>query len=182
MRVVATDLREVLLLEPVIHEDARGITYENYNRRTLRDAAGIDAEFVQENRSRSARNVLRGLHYQVGQPQGKLVGVLSGRIFDVAVDLRRSSPQFGKWTSFELSGENRRLAWIPSGFGHGFLALSEGVEVVYKLSALWAPQLERVIRWDDADLAIAWPLAGKEPLLSSRDANAPALREAEVFP
>jgi len=182
VKVTATALKEVLLLDPVVHEDVRGITYENYNRRTLREAAGIDVEFVQENRSRSARNVIRGLHYQLGSPQGKLVGVLVGRIFDVAVDLRRGSPQFGKWTSFELSAENRRVAWIPPGFGHGFLALTDGAEVVYKMSEFWAPKQERVIRWDDRDLAIAWPLGGAQPIVSKRDAEAVALREAEVFP
>jgi dTDP-4-dehydrorhamnose 3,5-epimerase len=182
VKATATALKEVLLLDPVVHEDPRGITYENYNKRVLREAAGIDVEFVQENRSRSAKNVIRGLHYQLGQPQGKLVGVLTGRIFDVAVDLRRASPQFGQWTSFELSAENRRVAWIPPGFGHGFLALTDGAEVIYKMSEFWAPKQEHVIRWDDPDLAIAWPLAGAKPILSKRDAEATALREAEVFP
>ena len=181
MKVIPTDLREVILLEPKIYEDARGYTYESYNRRTFRETAGIDVEFVQDNRSRSVRNVIRGVHYQVGQPQGKLVGVLSGEIFDVAVDLRRSSPTFGKWTAFRLSGENRRLAWIPGGFGHAFLALSDTVEVSYKLSALWTPEVERIIRWDDPDLAIRWPFEGK-PVLSKRDSEAPRFRDAEVFP
>jgi dTDP-4-dehydrorhamnose 3,5-epimerase len=182
MKVIATPLKEVVLLEPVIHADARGITYEAYNRRTLREVAGIDAEFVQDNRSRSAKHVLRGLHYQLGEPQGKLVGALTGTIFDVAVDLRRGSPQFGKWTGFELSGENRRLAWIPPGFGHGFLVLSEAAEVIYKMSAFWQPKQERVIRWDDPDIGVAWPLAGARPVLSPRDADAPSFRQAEVFP
>ena len=181
MNVVRTELPEVFLLEPKVFEDARGYTYESYNRRTLREAAGIDVEFVQDNRSRSVKNTIRGLHYQMGPPQAKLVSVLSGRIFDVAVDLRRSSPTFGKWTAFELSGENRRLAWIPPGFGHAFLALSDHAEVFYKMSEYWAPSLERIIRWDDPDLAIRWPLAGK-PVLSKRDAEAASLREAEVYP
>lgn len=180
MKVISTDLPEVVLLEPKIFEDPRGITYESYNRRTLRETAGIDVEFVQENRSRSVKNTIRGLHYQVGRPQGKLVGVLSGEIFDVAVDLRRSSPAFGKWSGFRLTGENRRLAWIPTGFAHAFLALTENVEVVYKLSEFWAPSLERVIRWDDPDLAIRWPLTGT-PVLSKRDAEAVSFKEAEVF-
>jgi dTDP-4-dehydrorhamnose 3,5-epimerase len=180
MQVIPTELREVVLLEPKVFEDRRGITYESYNRRTLREAAGVDVEFVQENRSRSAKNTIRGLHYQVGTPQGKLVGVLSGEIFDVAVDLRRSSPAFGKWTGFRLTGESRRLAWIPAGFAHGFLALTDQVEVVYKMSEFWAPKLERVIRWDDPDLAIGWPLAG-EPVLSQRDAEGVRFRQAEAF-
>src|SRR5437762_11329210 len=148
MKVLPTELPEVVLLEPKVFEDPRGYTYESYNRRTLREVAGIDVEFVQENRSRSVKNTIRGLHYQVGTPQAKLVGVLSGRIFDVAVDLRRSSPTFGKWTGFELTGENRCLAWIPAGFAHAFLALSDNVEMVYKLTDFWAPSVERVIRWD----------------------------------
>ena len=181
MKVIPTELPEVLLLEPKIHEDARGITFESYNQRVFRETAGIDVTFVQENRSRSAKHTIRGLHYQLGRPQGKLVGVLAGELFDVAVDLRRSSPTFGKWTGFRLSGREHRYAWIPSGFGHGFLALSEGVEVVYKLSEFWAPELERVIRWDDPDVAIGWPFSG-QPLLSKRDAAAPRLKDAEVFP
>jgi dTDP-4-dehydrorhamnose 3,5-epimerase len=182
MKAIHTDLPEVLLLEPTVFTDPRGATYESYNRRTLREVAGIDAEFVQDNRSRSAKNVIRGLHYQLGEPQGKLVGVLSGRIWDVAIDLRRGSPRFKKWVGFELSGENRRMAWIPPGFGHGFLALTDGVEVMYKMSQFWAPKQERVIRWDDRELGIAWPLAGAAPILSKRDAEAPALSEVEVFP
>jgi dTDP-4-dehydrorhamnose 3,5-epimerase len=180
MKALPTGLAGVVLLEPKIYEDARGLTYESHNRRTLRDAAGIDAEFVQENRSRSRSNVIRGIHYQLGQPQGKLIGVLSGEIFDVAVDLRRSSPAFGKWTGFRLTAEERRLAWIPPGFGHAFLALSDNVEVLYKLTAYWAPEHERVIRWDDPDLAVRWPLSG-QPLLSKRDAEGVRLAQAEVY-
>jgi dTDP-4-dehydrorhamnose 3,5-epimerase len=180
MRMIATELAGVVLLEPKIYEDPRGLTYESHNRRTLREVAGIDAEFVQENRSRSRRNVIRGVHYQLGRPQGKLVGVLSGEIFDVAVDLRRSSPAFGRWTGFRLSGEDRRVAWIPPGFGHAFLALTDNVEVIYKLTAYWAPEDERVIRWDDPDLAIRWPLTG-EPLLSKRDGEGASLARAEVY-
>jgi dTDP-4-dehydrorhamnose 3,5-epimerase len=180
MRMIATELAGVVLLEPRIYEDPRGLTYESHNRRTLREVAGIDAEFVQENRSRSRRNVIRGVHYQLGRPQGKLVGVLSGEIFDVAVDLRRSSPAFGRWTGFRLTGEDRRVAWIPPGFGHAFLALTDNVEVIYKLTAYWAPDDERVIRWDDPDRAIRWPLTG-EPLLSKRDAEGASLARAEVY-
>jgi dTDP-4-dehydrorhamnose 3,5-epimerase len=181
MEVIETPLEEVVLLEPKVFADARGITYEAYNRRTLREVAGIDVDFVQDNRSRSARNVIRGLHYQLGEPQGKLVGALTGSIFDVAVDLRRGSPRFGQWIGFELSGDNRRMAWIPPGFGHGFLVLSEAAEVIYKMSAYWQPKLERVIRWDDPDIKVAWPLADARPILSPRDADAPSFRQAEVF-
>jgi dTDP-4-dehydrorhamnose 3,5-epimerase len=180
MKATRTELPEVILLEPKVFDDARGFAYESYNRRTLLEIADIDVEFVQDNRSRSVKNTIRGLHYQVGTPQGKLVGALSGRIYDVAVDLRRSSPNFGKWTAFELSGENRRLAWIPPGFAHAFLALSDHVEVLYKMSEYWAPSLERVVRWDDPDLAIRWPLAGK-PVLSKRDGEAGGFEGAEVF-
>jgi dTDP-4-dehydrorhamnose 3,5-epimerase len=181
MKVIPTELREVVLLEPKIYEDHRGLTYESYNRRTFREATGVDVTFVQENRSRSVKHTIRGLHYQLGRPQGKLIGVLAGELYDVAIDLRRSSPTFGKWTGFRLSGNEHRYAWIPSGFAHGFLALSERVEVIYKLSEFWAPELERIIRWDDPDLAIRWPFEGK-PVLSKRDADAPRLRDAEVFP
>jgi dTDP-4-dehydrorhamnose 3,5-epimerase len=180
MKVLTTALPEVMLLEPKIHEDRRGITYESFNQRTFREAAGIDLSFVQENRSRSVRNTIRGVHYQLGRPQGKLIGVLSGEIYDVAVDLRRSSPRFGKWTGFRLAAATPQYAWIPSGFGHAFLAVTEGVEVVYKMSEFWAPDLERVVRWNDADLGIQWPLRG-EPALSKRDSEAVPFKEAEVF-
>jgi dTDP-4-dehydrorhamnose 3,5-epimerase len=181
LKVIRTELPEVLLVEPKVHEDARGITYESYNRRAFREATGVDVEFVQDNRSRSVKNVIRGIHYQLGRPQGKLIGVLAGEIYDVAVDLRRSSPRFGKWTAFRLAGNEARFAWIPPGFGHVFLALSDAVEVLYKLSAFWAPEHERVIRWNDTQIAIRWPSHG-EPLLSKRDAAAPPLAQAEVFP
>jgi dTDP-4-dehydrorhamnose 3,5-epimerase len=181
VKVIPTELREVVLLEPKLHEDARGLTYESYNQRVFREMTGADVAFVQENRSRSAKHTIRGLHYQLGHSQGKLIGVLAGELFDVAVDLRRSSPTFGKWAGFRLSGREHRYAWIPSGFGHGFLALSQGVEVVYKLTDFWSPEFERVIRWDDPDLAIRWPFNG-QPLLSKRDAAAPRFKDAEVFP
>jgi dTDP-4-dehydrorhamnose 3,5-epimerase len=181
VRVIRTELPEVVLVEPKVHEDARGITYESYNRRTFREAAGVDVEFVQDNRSRSVKNVIRGIHYQLGRPQGKLIGVLAGEIYDVAVDLRRSSPRFGKWTAFRLAGNEARFAWIPPGFGHVFLALSDTAEVLYKLSDFWSPEQERVIRWNDAQISIRWPSHG-EPLLSKRDAAAPSLAQAEVFP
>jgi dTDP-4-dehydrorhamnose 3,5-epimerase len=181
MKAIATELPEVLLLEPKIFQDERGLTFESFNQRSFRDATGKDVTFVQENRSRSVKHTIRGLHYQLGRPQGKLVGVLSGELFDVAVDLRRSSPTFGKWAAFRLSAPEPRYAWIPPGFGHGFLAMTEGVEVIYKMSEFWAPERERIIRWDDPDLAIRWPFDGK-PVLSKRDAQAPRFRDAEVFP
>ena len=161
--------------------DDRGFFARLFCQREF-ESAGIPTPIVQINNSLSAqKGTLRGLHYQLGRPQGKLIGVLSGELYDVAVDLRRSSPTFGKWTGFRLSGGEHRYAWIPTGFGHGFLALSEGVEVVYKLSEFWAPDLERVIRWDDPDLAIRWPFEGK-PVLSKRDGEATQFRDAEVFP
>lgn len=179
MKLVVTEIPDVLLLEPRVFEDARGYNFESYNRRAFRELTGIEAEFVQDNRSGSARNVLRGLHYQIKRPQGKLVSALRGEIFDVAVDLRRSSPTFGRWAGFRLSAQNRRMAWIPAGFAHGFLALTEA-EVLYKLTDFWAPEYERTLLWSDARLAIAWPLEG-QPLLSERDAKGTRLEAAELF-
>ena len=181
MNLIKTELPEVVLLEPRVFEDERGLSYESYNRRRFKELTGDDPDFVQDNRSRSAKNVLRGLHYQVVRPQGKLISVLRGEIYDVAVDLRRSSPQFGRWAGFPLSAADRRMAWIPPGFGHGFLALAEGTEVQYKLSDFWAPEHERVIVWNDPRLGIRWPIKG-EPQLSPRDAKGARLADAEVFP
>ena len=169
MKIIKTELADVLLFEPQVFEDARGVTFESYNRRRFTELTGVDLDFVQDNRSRSAKNVLRGLHYQVVRPQGKLVGVLAGEIYDVAVDLRRSSPSFGRWVGFNLSAANRRMAWIPPGFAHGFLSLNDGVEVQYKMSDFWAPEHERVIVWNDSKLGIRWPIKGA-PVLSPRDA------------
>ena len=180
MKLIETELPGVVLLEPTVFEDARGLTYESYNRRRFASLTGADVEFVQDNRSRSAKNVLRGLHYQVAKPQGKLVSVLHGEIYDVAVDLRRSSSRFGKWAGFTLSAADRRMAWIPPGFAHGFLALADGTEVQYKLTDFWAPEHERVIVWNDAKLGIRWPIRG-EPLLSPRDAKGAKLAEAETY-
>ena len=181
MKLIETELPEVVLLEPVVFEDARGVTYESYNRRRFTQLTGVDTDFVQDNRSRSAKGVLRGLHYQVVKAQGKLVSVLRGEIYDVAVDLRRSSPRFGKWTGFTLSAADRRMAWIPPGFGHGLLALADGTEVQYKLTDFWSPEHERVIVWNDSQIGIRWPLKG-EPMLSPRDAKGARLAGAEVFP
>lgn len=181
MKLIRTDIADVVLLEPQVFEDARGVTFESYNKRRFRELTGVDPEFVQDNRSRSAKNVLRGLHYQVVRPQGKLIGVLTGEIYDVAVDVRRSSPSFGRWVGFHLSAANRRMAWIPAGFAHGLLALGDGTEVQYKMTEFWAPEHERVILWNDATLGIRWPIKG-EPVLSPRDAKGAKLAEAEVFP
>lgn len=180
MNVVKTALPEVLMLEPKVFGDDRGFFFESYNQKTLKELAGIDAEFVQDNHSRSARNVLRGLHYQIKQPQGKLVRVIVGEVFDVAVDVRKNSPTFGKWVGFNLSAENKRMAWIPPGFAHGFLVLSEYAEFLYKTTDYWAPEHERCIAWNDPELAIGWPPTG-EPVLSAKDKMGRLLKEAEVF-
>ena len=180
MKVIPTALPEVLLLEPAVFGDARGFFMESYNARAFREATGIDAQFVQDNHSRSARNVLRGLHYQVVKPQGKLVRAVSGAVFDVAVDLRRSSKRFGQWVGVELTADNKRQMWIPPGFAHGFLVLSEFADFLYKTTEYWIKEHDRALRWDDPALGIAWPLAG-EPVLAARDADAPLLADAEVF-
>ncbi len=180
MEAIATELPEVMLFAPRVFGDERGFFMESYNRREMA-TLGLEAEFVQDNHSRSARGTLRGLHYQIRQPQGKLVRVVSGEVFDVAVDLRRSSQTFGRWVGMRLSAENRRLAWIPPGFAHGFLVISDSADFLYKTTDYYAPAYERSVRWDDPDLSIAWPWSGT-PILSAKDAAAPALRQAEVFP
>jgi dTDP-4-dehydrorhamnose 3,5-epimerase len=181
VKVIRTELPEVLLLEPRVHQDGRGYFLESYNRRTFRETAALDADFVQDNQSFSVRNVLRGLHYQVQQAQGKLVHVMAGEIYDVAVDLRRSSPGFGRWTGTTLSGATHRMLWIPAGFAHGYLVLSEHAIVFYKATDYYAPQHERTLAWNDPALGIRWPLAG-EPVVSDKDRRAPPLQSAEVFP
>lgn len=180
MKVVPTGLAEVLILEPQVFADARGTVFESFNQRRFAESTGIEVQFVQDNRSRSVKNVLRGLHYQLGRPQGKLVQVVRGEIFDVAVDLRRSSPTFGKWTGFTLSESSSRMAWIPVGFAHGFAVLSEGADVLYKMTEYWVPAQERTILWRDPDLGVQWPLSA--PILSAKDQAGLAFREAEVFP
>ncbi|MBT9613679.1 MAG: dTDP-4-dehydrorhamnose 3,5-epimerase [Burkholderiales bacterium] len=181
MIVTPTALPEVLVIEPKVFGDARGFFYESYNRRTLRDATGIDVDFVQDNHSRSAQSVLRGLHYQLEQAQGKLVRATVGSVFDVAVDIRKQSPNFGRWVGVELSAENKKMMWVPPGFAHGFLVLSDFAEFLYKTTDYYAPQHERAILWNDPAIGVQWPLVG-EPLLSSKDQTAQRLQDAEVFP
>lgn len=179
MNVIATAIPDVLILEPKVFGDSRGFFYESFNAQVFREATGVATHFVQDNHSRSARNVLRGLHYQIEQPQGKLVRCTQGEVFDVAVDIRRDSPTFGKWFGAILSEENKRQLWIPPGLAHGFLVLSESADFLYKTTEYYAPQHERAILWNDPDLAIAWPLAGA-PLLSAKDAGALRLNEADI--
>jgi dTDP-4-dehydrorhamnose 3,5-epimerase len=181
MNVRRTELPDVLVVEPQVFGDARGFFFESFNRRKLEVAVGRGLDFVQDNHSLSARNVLRGLHYQVAHPQGKLVRVTRGEVFDVAVDLRRGSPTFGRWVGERLSGENKRQLWIPEGFGHGFLVLSDEAEFLYKTTDYWFPAHERCIRWDDADLAIAWPLTSQPPTVSAKDAAGRPFRDAPVY-
>jgi dTDP-4-dehydrorhamnose 3,5-epimerase len=179
MQVIATQHPEVLLLRPKVFGDARGFFFESYNRKAF-SAIGIDAEFVQDNHSRSARGVLRGLHYQISQPQGKLVRVVAGEVLDVAVDLRRSSPHFGRVATMHLTAETHEMAWIPPGFAHGFLVLSDYAEFLYKTTDYYAPQFERCLLWNDPALDIVWP-RGAEPLLSAKDQAGLPLAECEVF-
>jgi dTDP-4-dehydrorhamnose 3,5-epimerase len=181
MRVLPGALPEVLVFEPEIFSDERGFFFESFNQLRFREATGLDLSFVQDNHSRSAHAVLRGLHYQIREAQGKLVRVVAGEVFDVAVDLRRSSPRFGRWTGERLSEENRRMHWIPPGFAHGFLALSGAVDVVYKVTSYHAPKHERCLLWNDPALAIDWPLEG-EPILSEKDRRGLLLSEAETYP
>lgn len=181
MNVVETSLPGVLIVEPKVFGDARGFFFESWNERAFAQATGVDLRFVQDNHSRSARGVLRGLHYQIRQPQGKLVRVVRGAVFDVAVDLRRSSPAFGRWVGVELSEDNHRELWVPPGFGHGFVVVSEMAEVLYKTTDYWAPQHERSLLWDDPQVGVAWPLDGIEPLLSAKDAAGLPLARCEVF-
>jgi dTDP-4-dehydrorhamnose 3,5-epimerase len=179
MRIHKTNLAEVKLLEPRVFTDSRGFFLESYNQRTFAEL-GIHESFVQDNHSQSERGVLRGLHYQLIQPQGKLVRAVRGEIFDVAVDLRRSSPTFGQWTGHLLNEENKWMLWIPAGFGHGFLVLSPTAEVLYKATDFYVPESERSILWNDPEIGIEWPNAGT-PTLSAKDTAAKTLGQAEVF-
>ncbi len=181
MNVISTALPEVLVLEPKVFGDSRGFFFESYNRKTFAADTGLDVEFVQDNHSRSARGVLRGIHYQLVRPQGKLVRAVAGAVWDLAVDLRRSSPRFGRWVGVELSAENQRQLWVPPGFGHAFVVLSETADFLYKTTDYWYPEHERSVVWDDPDLAIDWPLDGAVPQLAAKDAQAPRLAEAEVY-
>jgi len=180
MQAIPTSIPDVLIIEPKVFGDARGFFYESYNQKKFEQLIGRSVDFVQDNHSRSAQHVLRGLHYQVQQTQGKLVRVVAGEVFDVAVDIRRSSPTFGQSVGVKLSAENKRMLWIPEGFAHGFVVLSENAEFLYKATDYWAPEHERCIAWNDAELAIDWPLTAA-PLLSAKDAAGKPLREAELF-
>lgn len=181
MNIIKTEIPEVLIIEPKVFGDARGFFFESFNTRAFAEATGLSPNFVQDNHSRSAKNVLRGLHYQIQQPQGKLVRVAVGEVFDVAVDLRKHSPTFGQWAGTVLSAENKRLLWIPEGFAHGFLVLSETADFLYKTTDYYAPAHERCVLWNDPAINIRWPLSG-EPILAAKDIAGKKLQDAEVFP
>jgi len=180
MKAIQTSIPDLLIIEPKVFGDERGFFFESFNRRKFAELTGCDADFVQDNHSRSAKNVLRGLHYQIQHPQGKLVRVVQGAVLDVAVDIRRSSPTFGQHVTAELSAENKRMFWIPEGFAHGFVVLSDTAEFLYKTTDYWHPEHERCIRWDDPALAIDWRLP-TSPSLSGKDAQGKAFAEAELF-
>lgn len=179
MERIATAISDVFMIAPKVFGDDRGFFMESYNRRTMAEL-GIELDFVQDNHSRSARGVLRGLHYQIKQPQGKLVRVVAGEVFDVAVDLRRASPTFGQWVGMVLSAENKRMAWVPPGFAHGFYVLSEYAEFLYKTSDYYAPEYERSLLWNDPAIGVEWPLTGN-PILSDKDRKGLALADTEVY-
>jgi len=180
MNVIRTAIPDVLILEPKVFGDARGFFLESYNKRAFREATGLEVEFVQDNHSSSRRGVLRGLHYQIRQPQGKLVRVIAGEVFDVSVDLRRSSPTFGKPVAFTLDAASRRMAWIPAGLAHGFLVLSDQAEFLYKTTDYYAPEHERTLLWSDPRLGVRWPLEG-EPILAEKDRHGVPLESAETY-
>jgi dTDP-4-dehydrorhamnose 3,5-epimerase len=181
MRIRSVSIPDVLIVEPKVFGDTRGFFFESYNQKALEAAAGRRLHFVQDNHSLSTQGVLRGIHYQLPHPQGKLVRVVQGEVFDVAVDLRRESPAFGHWVGEVLSAENKRQLWIPEGFAHGFLVLSGVAEFLYKTTDYWYPEHERCIRWDDPDLAIAWPKSGTAPTVSAKDGAGKQFREVEAF-
>ena len=181
MNVIETAIPGLLILEPKVFGDARGFFMESYNAKAFQDATGLTPNFVQDNHSRSGKGVLRGLHYQIEQAQGKLVRVTRGSVFDVAVDLRKSSPTFGKWAGVELSEENSRQLWIPPGFAHGFLVTSDSADFLYKTTDYYAPQFERSLAWNDPTVGVEWPLAGVAPLLSAKDIAGKPLAECETF-
>ena len=180
MQAIKATIPDVIIFEPKVFGDDRGFFYESYNQKVFEEATGLSLNFVQDNHSKSAKNVLRGLHYQIQHPQGKLVRVTSGEVFDVAVDIRKSSPTFGQYVGMHLSAENKSMLWVPPGFAHGFVVLSETAEFLYKTTALYAPQFERCIRWDDPNIAIKWPIIDS-PLLSAKDQQGASLNEAELF-
>jgi len=180
MNVIKSAIPEVLIIEPKVFCDDRGLFFESYNQAQFDEVVGRKISFVQDNHSKSIKNVLRGLHYQIQQPQGKLVGVLQGAVLDVAVDIRKSSPSFGQHVLVELSSENKRQLWVPEGFAHGFLVISDTAEFLYKTTDYFAPQFERSIIWDDSEIAILWP-EGVRPILSAKDQFASPLRDAEIF-
>lgn len=181
MNIIPTELPEVLIVDPKVFGDDRGFFLESFNQRLWQELTGLETTFVQDNHSRSTKGVLRGIHYQIQQPQGKLVRVVAGEVFDVAVDLRRSSPTFGRWVGVVLSSENKRQLWVPAGFGHGFVVVSESADFLYKTTDYYSPEHERCIRWDDPDIGINWP-EGIEPKLSAKDAVGTPFAEAEVYP
>ena len=182
MRFLPTEIPDVVLIRPEVFGDPRGFFLETWQERKFA-AAGITARFVQDNHSRSTRHTLRGLHYQLRHPQGKLVRVVAGSVYDVAVDIRRHSPHFGRWVGVTLSAQNHEMLWVPPGFAHGFLVLSDSADFLYRCTDFYAPEDERAILWSDPELAVAWPLPpGEEPVLSARDAAARSLRDAECFP
>ena len=182
MQATQTTIPDLLIIEPDVFSDARGFFFESFNQRKFGQLTGHTVNFLQDNHSRSAQSVLRGLHYQIKQPQGKLVRVVSGEVFDVAVDIRRSSPTFGRWSGTTLSAENKRILWIPEGFAHGFVVLSEYAELLYKATDYWAPEYERCLLWSDPDLSIDWPLRENAPILSKKDREGVPFRQAELFP
>lgn len=180
MKLIPTEIHDIILIEPQLFQDSRGFFFESYNQQKFTQKLNITINFVQDNHSKSEYNVLRGLHYQIIQPQGKLVRVIVGKIFDVAVDIRKNSPSFGKWVGYELSAENKHQLWIPPGFAHGFLVLSQTAEVLYKTTDYYVPTGDRTILWNDPDLAIDWPV-NTPPILSTKDSNGQPFKTAEVY-
>ncbi len=180
MLITPTKIPDVLIIEPKVFGDERGFFFESFNKKAFQQATGVEADFVQDNHSKSSKGVLRGLHYQIKQPQGKLVRVSSGEVFDVAVDLRKSSPSFGRWVGVTLSADNKRQLWIPPGFAHGFVVLSDTAEFLYKTTDYYAPEHERCIKWNDAELAIDW-LYAAEPVVSEKDAKGALFKDADFF-
>ncbi len=181
MNVIETEIPEVLLIEPKVFGDERGFFMESFNKRNFSEKTGVNREFVQDNHSRSSKGVLRGLHYQIQQAQGKLLRVVVGEIFDVAIDIRKNSPNFGKWVGYILSAENKRQFWVPPGFAHGFLVVSETADVLYKTTDYYAPEYERSILWNDPEIGINWPLDGIEVKLSQKDKTGTSLKDADLF-